>query len=87
MQWLSRIPLARAGARCDCGLCPSIALEDDHGRVPESSTTRVILSTVTADLLFVLFIEEDRLAYLELVSLSDGPVDNFPTPDHCRSNT
>ena len=76
-RWLYQVPGVLAGPVCGCGTCPSIALEDEHGPVPATGR-RVVLTAATSDALLLLFIEDDRLSYLELAPTGERPVDSFP---------
>ena len=76
-RWLAQVATARAGDRCDCGTCPSITIEDEHGRTPENGR-RVVLSASHPDASLLLFIDGDRLSYLELAPHGDEPFPEFP---------
>ena len=71
-RWLRQVPQTRAGRRCDCGTCPSIVLTDPAGVTPEVRNSRVVLEASTTGALLLLFIDDDRLSYLELAPLDDG---------------
>ena len=76
-RWLSQVSGARAGSPCGCGTCPSIAIEDEHGRTPDSGR-RVVLSAGHPDASLLLFIDGDRLSYLELAPHGDDVFPEFP---------
>ena len=76
-RWLAQVATARAGDRCDCGTCPSITLENAHGYTPTGGR-RVVLSAGHPDASLLLFIDGDRLSYLELAPHGDEPHPEFP---------
>ena len=77
--WLSQVAATFAGARCACGMCPSIELVDADGRSPECDQRRVVLEASTDDAVLLLFIDDDRLSYLELAPIDpDATIDAFP---------
>lgn len=79
MRWLHQVPDVLAGPGCQCGTCPSIELEDEHGAIP-AIRSRVVLTAATADALLLLFIDQDRLSYLELAPIEEHPITAFPAP-------
>jgi hypothetical protein len=76
-RWRAQLADARAGAPCGCSTCPSIALEDAAGRIPVSGR-RVVLSAGHPDASLLLFIDADRLSYLELAPHGDDVFAGFP---------
>ena len=76
-RWLGQVATARAGDMCACGTCPSITLEDEHGYTPTGGR-RVVLSAGHPDASLLLFIDGDRLSYLELAPHGDEPHPEFP---------
>jgi hypothetical protein len=76
-RWLEQVATARAGDRCDCGTCPSITLENAHGHTPAGGR-RVVLSAGHPDASLLLFIDGDRLSYLELAPHGDELHPEFP---------
>jgi len=78
-RWLAQVPSTRAGRRCTCGTCPSIELTDPAGWTPDVGDSRVVLQAGAQGALVFLFIEEDRLSYLELAPDAATSHD-FPDP-------
>lgn len=76
-RWLHQVPTVLAGPTCGCGTCPSIELEDEHGAIPTIGS-RVVLTAATRESLLLLFIDDDRLSYLELAPTGETPTDSFP---------
>jgi hypothetical protein len=76
-RWRARLADVRAGAPCGCGTCPSIVLEDAGGSVPDSGR-RVVLSAGHPDASLLLFVDADRLSYLELAPHGDDVFAEFP---------
>jgi hypothetical protein len=76
-RWRAKVADARAGAPCGCGTCPSIALEDAAGHVPERGR-RFVLCAGHPDASLMLFIDSDRLSYLELAPHGDDVFARFP---------
>ncbi|MET2011529.1 hypothetical protein ABXJ56_08280 [Microbacterium chocolatum] len=72
-----QIPTTRAGARCSCGTCPSIELQDAAGVTPVGGSRRVLTAEGPGASL-LLFIDDDRLSYLELAPHGDDVVAEFP---------
>jgi hypothetical protein len=54
-----------------------VDLEDADGPVPPGDD-RVVLSVNHSRALVLLFVDDDRLSYLELAPLDDAPVRAFP---------
>ncbi|WP_432572298.1 hypothetical protein [Kineococcus sp. SYSU DK005] len=81
-RWLAQVPRTRAGRTCGCGTCPSIELTDAAGRIPLTGGGRLVLEAEAAGALLMLFVDEDRLSYLELAPLEveDG-ASTFPAPE------
>lgn len=77
-RWRDQVATARAGASCGCGTCPSIELTDAQGRTPGEDGPRVVLSGEVPGALVHLFVDEDRLSYLELSPLDDVAFTEFP---------
>lgn len=78
-RWLHQVPDVLAGPECGCGTCPSIGLEDQHGPIP-AIEPRVVLTAALPDALLLLFIDDDRLSYLELAPTEEHPITAFPAP-------
>ena len=85
MRWRAQLPTTRVGRACGCGSCPSIELTDAAGASPGVTTSRVVLSAETDEALLLLFIDDDRLSYLELAPSADHAVEEFPDPDDVRT--
>lgn len=80
-QWLAQLPGTRAGDSCQCGVCPSIELVDGHGVTPSADRKRIVLAAKARGALLLLFIDDDRLSYLELAPISpDDHFERFPDP-------
>ncbi|WP_369070166.1 hypothetical protein [Kineococcus terrestris] len=77
-RWLAQVPGTFAGRRCGCGSCPSVELTDAAGRTPAAGDGRVVLEASAPGALLLLFVDEDRLSYLELAPLDDDGVEEFP---------
>ncbi|MEJ5913169.1 hypothetical protein [Pseudokineococcus sp. 1T1Z-3] len=87
-RWLAQVPGTRAGARCGCGSCPSIELTDAAGETPDMQDDRVVLEAGATGALLLLFIDDDRLSYLELAPLSDKTsFRHFPDPQRLDMRT
>ena len=71
-RWVQQVPHTRAGRQCGCGTCPSFELTDPAGATPDVPDHRVVLEAGTTGALLLLFIDDDRLSYLELAPLDDG---------------
>ncbi|EXF24003.1 hypothetical protein BG28_09030 [Nesterenkonia sp. AN1] len=76
-RWRQSVPSTTAGRGCACGTCPSIDLEDQHGQTPDGGD-RIVLSAHHPKASLLLFIDEDRLSYLELAPHGDEVWDHFP---------
>ncbi|GAA0311504.1 hypothetical protein [Kineococcus aurantiacus] len=77
-RWLSQVPHTLAGRSCGCGICPSIELTDAEGHTPATVDGRVVLQAEAPGALLMLFVEEDRLSYLELAPLAGDSIKVFP---------
>ncbi len=77
-RWLAQVPQTRAGRRCGCGTCPSFELTDLAGATPGMDSSRVVLEASTTGALLMLFVDDDRLSYLELAPLDDKSYSQFP---------
>jgi len=77
-RWLSQVPHTLAGRLCGCGICPSIELTDAEGHTPATTDGRVILQAEAPGAVLMLFVEEDRLSYLELAPLAGDTITVFP---------
>lgn len=84
-RWRKQLPTTRAGRACGCGACPSIELRDPDGITPTASVTRVVLSAEVDRAVLLLFVDDDRLSYLELAPLSDDAFTEFPDPSDLRT--
>ena len=77
-RWRAQLATARAGRPCGCGTCPSIELTDADGSTPETPGGRVVLDAETDEAMVLLFIDDDRLSYLELAPTEDRVFAEFP---------
>jgi hypothetical protein len=77
-RWLSQVPHTLAGRLCGCGICPSIELTDAEGHTPATVEGRVVLQAEAPGAVLHLFIDEDRLSYLELAPLAGDSITVFP---------
>ena len=77
-RWLSQVPDTLAGRSCGCGICPSIELTDAEGHTPATVDGRVVLQAEAPGAVLHLFIDEDRLSYLELAPLAGDSITMFP---------
>lgn len=82
-RWARAVPDTRAGAPCGCGTCPSVELTDADGATPESGT-RVVLEASAPDGCLLLFIDDDRLSYLEYAPLAEAVLPGFPRVEAIR---
>jgi hypothetical protein len=73
-RWLEQVPSTLAGRACDCGTSPSIELTDATGRNARPTDGRVVLEASAPDALLLLFVDDDRLSYLEVAPMDDDPV-------------
>lgn len=72
-----QIATTRAGARCACGTCPSIELQDAEGATADGGS-RIVLTAGAPGASLLLFVDGDRLSYLELAPHGDDVVAEFP---------
>ncbi|GAA1999095.1 hypothetical protein JL107_12060 [Nakamurella flavida] len=79
-RWLVSVPGVRAGSRCGCRTCPSIELTDARGLRQPEHAVRIVLEAGTKDGL-LLFVDDDRLSYLELAPFDDEGVAEFPSAE------
>ncbi|GAA1112788.1 hypothetical protein GCM10009650_15190 [Nesterenkonia jeotgali] len=80
-RWRRSIPATLAGPGCVCDACPSIELEDGRGRTSKGGRS-VVLSAEHPEASLLLFIDDDRLSYLELAPHGEDAWDQFPAvPD------
>ncbi|MFB9376692.1 hypothetical protein ACFFKU_04235 [Kineococcus gynurae] len=70
-RWRAQVPGTRVGRGCGCGACPSIDLTDADGVIPGWEESRIVLSGETDGAMLLLFVDDDRLSYLELAPLDD----------------
>lgn len=77
-RWLAQVPGTWAGRPCGCGTCPSVELTDADGVTPAGERTRVVLEGGTTGALVLLFVDDDRLSYLELAPTDDTSFSRFP---------
>lgn len=80
-RWRAQLPQTFAGETCGCGTCPSIELTDVNGNKPDTDSEQVILVAGCNGAILMLFIHEDRPAYMELAPPSNTPILEFPHPD------
>lgn len=78
LRWREQAGTVRAGRPCGCGTCPSVELVDEDGRTPEGRSSRVVLSAGAPGALVLLFVDDDRLSYLELAPDEDEVFEEFP---------
>ena len=76
-RWRRSIPTIMAGPPCECGECPSIELVDGRGRISKGGRN-IVLSAEHPKVSLLLFIEHDRLSYLELATHGDEVIGQFP---------
>jgi hypothetical protein len=76
----------RAGRPCGCGTCRSVELTDADGVTPQADGRRVVLEAQTDEALLLLFVDDDRLSYLELAPLGERTFDAFPEPADLRTD-
>ena len=60
-----------------------MTLTDVTGATPGTGGRRVVLEAATTDAL-LLFVDDDRLGYLELAPLDETPHRTFPDPRQLR---
>ncbi|MBO0596498.1 hypothetical protein I2485_04185 [Nesterenkonia sp. E16_7] len=77
-RWRRSIPTTTAGRGCECGACPSIDLVDERARTSKGGRS-VVLSAEHPKASVLLFIDADRLSYLELAPHGDEAIDHFPS--------
>ena len=76
-RWRRSIPTIVAGPTCECGGCPSIDLVDGCSRTSQGGRN-IVLSASSQKASVLLFIEHDRLSYLELAPHEDDIIGQFP---------
>lgn len=76
-RWRQSVHTTTAGRGCACGACPSIDLQDQRGQTSKGGRS-VVLSADHAKASVLLFIDADRLSYLELAPRGDEGIDHFP---------
>ncbi|MCQ9387267.1 hypothetical protein NQ038_01170 [Brevibacterium sp. 50QC2O2] len=82
-RWLRQVANCTVTGHCDCGTCPSVELGDAAGNpVPDDAGPRVVLSAGARNPTrgILLFIDGDRLSYLEVYPTEDDPVE-LPEPE------
>jgi hypothetical protein len=79
-RWRAQVATTRAGRRCGCGTCPSVELTDAAGVTPEATSSRVVLGAELEQATVLLFIDDDRLSYLELAPTDERTYADFPDP-------
>jgi hypothetical protein len=84
-RWRAQLATTRAGRPCGCGTCPSIELTDAVGISPEMTKSRVVLDVATDKAMLLLFIDDDRLSYLELAATDEQTFAEFPNPAEMRT--
>ena len=77
-RWRAQVPGTWAGRPCGCGTCPSVELTDADGVTPVGERTRVVLEGGTTGALVLLFVDDDRLSYLELAPTGGATFRRFP---------
>jgi hypothetical protein len=85
-RWHAQLAGTRAGRPCGCGTCPSVELTDADGVTPQADGRRVVLEAQTDEALLLLFVDDDRLSYLELAPLGERTFDAFPEPADLRTD-
>lgn len=77
-RWLAQLSGTRVVGRCPCGTCPSIDLAGSHGPTDPVSA-RIVLQAASAGAILLLFIDNDRLSYLELAPTDpEARLNEFP---------
>ena len=84
-RWRAQLTTTRAGRPCDCGSCPSIELTGTAGTRSETTGSRVVLEAQTDEAVLLLFVDDDRLSYLELAPTGDRTFAEFPAPTDLRT--
>lgn len=82
--WLARIPVTRAGARCRCGTCPSIALEAADAVRPTPDGHRFVLTAHVPGALLLLAVVGGHPDHLELAPVDDTRFAEFPPVEEIR---
>ncbi|ANY06291.1 hypothetical protein [Pseudonocardia sp. HH130630-07] len=82
--WLQRVPATRAGARCGCGACPSIALLAVDREGPYPSGRRVVLTAHVPGALLLLVLDDGQPVELELAPAGDMRFPEFPPVGEIR---
>jgi len=81
-RWLAQVPRTSVVGRCPCGTCPSVDLAVGDNVEVATVSRRVVLEATTADAMLLLFIDGDRLSYLELAPTDpDVQIAEFPSPE------
>ncbi|ANP73512.1 hypothetical protein [Cryobacterium arcticum] len=81
-RWRAQLGEARAGGSCGCGSCPSIEIETGPDtNVATATAHRIVLTTAHPDATLLLFVDDDRLSYLELAPHGDEAFVEFPLVD------
>jgi hypothetical protein len=75
--WRDAIPVTQATDYCGCGLCPSIELADEAGRTPIGEHD-VVLNASHPKGYLLLFIDHNRLSYLDFAPWDDERFEQFP---------
>lgn len=83
-RWRSQLRTTRAGRPCGCGSCPSVELTSDDGGSPGTTGRRTVLGAESDEALLLLFVDDDRLSYLELAPTGDRTFLEFPDPADVR---
>ena len=77
-RWRGRVAITLAYARCGCGNLPVRRAGDASGATPTDGP-RIVLSAYRGQETLLLFVDNDRLSYLEMFSSDvDTRFDEFP---------
>lgn len=77
-RWAEHAAAAMVHGTCGCGSCPSIDLAPGAEADGASPGRRAVLEASTADAFLLVFIDDDRPAYLELAPFGEDPITEFP---------
>ena len=76
-RWAGQLPGVMVHGMCGCGTCPSIDLVPEGYDRP-TTARQTVLEASTADAFLLVFIDDDRPAYLELAPFGEDPITEFP---------
>ncbi len=82
-RWLAQVDATQVLGTCGCGTCPTIDLAVTG--IPDASAApRVVLEGEVDRALVLLFVDADRLSYLELAPLDDTDFLELPPAGELR---